>query len=56
MITDSTLQRVWNSRESISRRFEFDSHKLVQFYQTRQKKKDNQTKKSKRRLIANSIN
>jgi len=46
-MTDSTLQRIWNSRESISRQFEFDSHKLVQFYQKRQKEKDNRTKESK---------
>ena len=37
---DSTLQRVWNSREAISRRCAFDSHKLVQYYQSRQKTDD----------------
>ena len=36
MMTDSTLQRVWASREAISRRCDFDAHKLVQFYQSRQ--------------------
>lgn len=44
-MTDSTLQRVWDSREAISRRCDFDSHKLVQFYQSRQKTPD-RTKKS----------
>jgi hypothetical protein len=38
---DSTLQRVWDSREAISRRCAFDSLKLVQYYQARQKM-DNQ--------------
>ncbi len=37
MMTDSTLQRVWDSREAISRQCDFDSRKLVQFYQSRQK-------------------
>ena len=36
-MTDSTLQRVWDSREAISRRCDFDSHKLIRFYQSRQK-------------------
>ena len=36
-MTDSTLQRVWNSREAISRQCDFDPHKLVRFYQSRQK-------------------
>jgi len=44
-MTDSTLQRVWDSREAISRRCDFDSHKLVRFYQSRQKT-DDRTKKS----------
>ena len=44
-MTDSTLQRVWDSRESISRRCDFDSRKLVQFYQSREKTPD-RTKKS----------
>ena len=44
-MTDSTLQRVWDSREAISRRCDFDAHKLVRFYQSRQKK-DGRTKKS----------
>ncbi len=35
-MTDTTLQRVWNSREAISRKCNFDSRKLVQFYQSRQ--------------------
>jgi len=41
-MTDSTLQRVWDSREAISRRCAFDSRKLVQYYQSRQKT-NNQT-------------
>ena len=36
-VTDATLQRVWDSREAISRRCDFDAHKLVKFYQSRQK-------------------
>lgn len=36
-MTDSTLQRVWDSREAISRRCAFDPIKLVQYYQSRQK-------------------
>lgn len=39
-MTDATLQRVWDSREAISRRCDFDSHKLVKFYQSRQKTGD----------------
>ena len=44
-MTDSALQRVWDSREAISRRCDFDSHKLIRFYQSRQKTED-RTKKS----------
>ena len=36
-MTDSTLQRVWDSRDAISRRCNFDSRALVKFYQSRQK-------------------
>ena len=36
-MNDTTLQRVWNAREAISRRCAFDAHQLVRFYQTRQK-------------------
>ena len=49
-MTDSTLQRVWDSREAISRRCEFDSHKLVKFYQSRQKL--DRTRRSRRLEIA----
>ncbi len=49
-MTDATLQRVWNSREAISRRCDFDSHKLVQFYQSRQK--PDRTRRSRRLEIA----
>ena len=34
---DPTLQRVLDSREAISRRCDFDAHKLVRFCQSRQK-------------------
>jgi len=44
-MTDSTLQRIWESREAISRRCDYDSHKLVRFYQSRQKT-DDRTKPS----------
>ena len=44
-MTDSTLQRVWDSRDAISQRCDYDSHKLIRFYQSR-KKTDNQTKPS----------
>lgn len=47
-MTDSTLQRVWDSREAISRRCEYDSRKLVRFYQSRQKT-DDRTRGSKRK-------
>ena len=36
-MTDAVLQRVWDSREAISRRCGYDSRKLVLFYQARQK-------------------
>jgi len=49
-MTDATLQRVWNSREAISRRCDFDSHKLVQFYQSRQK--PDRTRRSRRLQVA----
>jgi len=42
---DPTLQRVWESREAISRRCDYDSHKLVRFYQSR-RKTDDRTKPS----------
>ncbi len=35
-MTDATLERVWNSREAISKQCGFDARKLVQFYQLRQ--------------------
>ena len=41
---DSTLQRVRENRRTISKRFNFDSHKLVRFYQERQKKNTKQGK------------
>ena len=43
---DSTLQRVWDSREAISKRCDFDSHKLVRFYQTKRKNQTDRTKQS----------
>jgi len=49
-MTDTTLQRVYNSREAISRRCDFDSHKLVQFYQSRQK--PDRTRRSRRLEMA----
>ena len=39
-MTDSTLQRVWDSREAISRRYDYDSRKLIHFYQSRQRKQE----------------
>jgi hypothetical protein len=39
-MTDSTLERVWDARKAISQRCEFDAHKLVHFYQSRQKAAD----------------
>lgn len=48
MMSELTLQRVWDSREAISRRCDFDSHKLVQFYQSRQK--PDRTRGSKRQV------
>jgi len=46
-MTDSTLQRVWDSREAISRRCDYDSRKLIHFYRARQKN-NGRTKGSKR--------
>jgi hypothetical protein len=34
-MTGPTLQRVWDARKAISQRCEYDSHKLVRFYQSR---------------------
>ncbi len=34
-MTDPTLQRVWDARKAISQRCDFDSRKLVRFYQSR---------------------
>ncbi len=42
-MTNSTLQRVWDARKAISKRCEFDSHKLVHFYQSRQENKTDRT-------------
>ncbi len=39
-MTDSTLQRVWDSRTAISKRCEFDARKLVHFYQSLQDNKN----------------
>ncbi len=36
---DTTLQRVWDSREAISRRCDFDSHKLVNDYKIKRENK-----------------
>ena len=33
-MTDATLKRIWNSRESISRRCGYDARNLVRFYQS----------------------
>lgn len=41
---DLTLEHIWKSREAISRRCDYDSKKLVQFYQ--QSKEHNRTKAS----------
>ncbi len=38
------LERIWKSRESISRNCEFDSQKLVRFYQSLQKSQNDRTK------------
>jgi len=43
---DETLERIWKSRKRISARCDFDSHKLVKYYQDRQKSKVNQEKQS----------
>ena len=48
-MTDSTLQRVWDSREAISRRCDYDSRKLIHFYQSR-RKKEGQKEESKRQI------
>ena len=32
-MNNTTLQRIWNAREAISRRCDFDATKLVRFYQ-----------------------
>lgn len=50
-MTDSTLQRIWDSRKAISARCEFDSRKLVHFYQAR-KKTDDRKRASKRQIAA----
>jgi len=50
MMTDSTLQRVWDSREAISQQCDFDSRKLVQFYKSRQK--PDRTRRSRRLEMA----
>jgi hypothetical protein len=47
---DETLQRVWDSREAISRRCDFDSRKLVKFYQSIQKYE--RSRQSRRLVIA----
>ena len=32
---DTTMERIWHARENISRKCDFDAHKLVKFYQKR---------------------
>lgn len=33
-MTDATLERIWSSREAISRRCGYDARRLVRFYQS----------------------
>ncbi len=33
---DSTLQRIWDARKAISKKFDFDPRKLVAYYQSRE--------------------
>jgi len=32
---DETLERIWKQRQAISERCDYDSHKLVRYYQKR---------------------
>lgn len=43
---DLTLERIWKSRENISRKCDFDARKLVKYYQSIHKKQINRTGKS----------
>jgi len=36
-MTDLTLERVWDARKEISKKCDFDAHKLVAYYQGREK-------------------
>ena len=37
---DEVLERIWKSREAIARRCDYDSHKLVRYFQERQKSRE----------------
>lgn len=39
-MNDPTIQRIWNAREKISKKCDFDSKKLVAYYIERQKEKE----------------
>ena len=43
---DEALERVWKSRDIISRRCGYDTHKLVKYYQSLHKKSEEQLKES----------
>ena len=37
---DEVLERIWKSRETIAKRCDYDSHKLVRYLQERQKRRE----------------
>ena len=51
---DETLERVWSARKSIAKKCDFDSHKLVKYFQKRTKAIDIEQGKSSRCLKRHS--
>lgn len=55
VMIDTTLERIWHARENISKKCDFDAHKLVKFYQKREKNVSEQRKCTVRRTSARDL-
>jgi hypothetical protein len=52
VMIDTTLERIWHARENISKKCDFDAHKLVKYYQKRSKDKVSEQNKCTVRCAA----
>lgn len=39
---DEALEQIWKSRDAISKRCDYDAHKLVRYFQQRKKTRDSE--------------